>query len=204
MRPIRFLIALSLIAIATPVLAQAPATAQATPETRRVRLEADTVIDGIHCAPTGRAYAEFFINGGRLAECPLAEAANVGGHDLPAGTWVILHPDGRLRLVWLSRNARFGDVVCKGTGYKEWVTTFHPNGAVETCFLPRAATIDGIPCRAGTFLGELTGGVAVRFHANGRLESCSLGQPVTVGGERYRAWRRIWLDADGRPVASRS
>ena len=174
----------------------APAGAQATPETRRIRLDADTIIDGVHCAPTGRAYAEFFLDG-RLAECPLAEDATIGAHALPAGTWVVLHPDGRLRLAWLSRHTRIGGVVCKGTGYKDWVTTFHDDGSLAVCYLPETTTIQGIPCRAGTLLGEITGGVQVRFHPDGRLESCALARAVTIDGVQHRRWTRVHPDDGG-------
>ena len=197
MRPTLACIALTLFTIPAPGAAQAAGSAQHPAETHRIRLEADTVADGIHCAATGESYAEFFVESGRLAECPLAGDAAVGGYALPSGSWVVLHPDGRLRLAWLSRDTRIGAVTCKGTGYKEWVTEFDDDGGLQRCFLPTTTTIQGIPCRAGSFFGEITGGVAVRFHPNGRLASCALARPTTIGGERYRTWRRVELDPDG-------
>lgn len=191
----RVRIVLTLIAIATPASAQ-----QAAPDVRRVQLQRDTVIDGIPCAPTGRAYAEFFARGNRLAECPLSVDHVIAGHRLPAGTWIIRHPDGRLRMAWLSRDTRIGPVVCKGTGYKDWVTTFHDDGTLATCYLPEPATVDGIPCRAGTIWGELTGGVTVHLHPNGRLASCSLSRTVTIDGHRHRSRSRLSLDEQGRPL----
>ncbi|HEX6587995.1 MAG TPA: hypothetical protein VF039_03150 [Longimicrobiales bacterium] len=202
------LIALALLAIASPRTLHSHTAApeqepqqrkeQQTPApTRRIRLARDTVIDGIPCAPTGRAYAEFHQPDNRLAECPLSRDFTVRGHAFPAGTWVVLHPDGRLRLAWLSRNAPVGPTTCKGTGYKEWVTTFHDDGTLATCYLPRARTIDGIPCRAGTIWGEITGGVTVHFHPDGRLASCSLSRAITIEGERHRARTRLHLDQDG-------
>jgi hypothetical protein len=176
------------------------AHAQEPLATVRVRLSADTLVDGIRCAHTGRAYAEFFVASGRLAECPLAHDDDVGGHSLPAGTWVILDAEGRLSRAWLSRDTRIGSMLCKGTGYKDWITEFHPDGALRMCFLAEPETIQGIPCRKGTFWGEVTGGVGVYFHEDGRLRSCGLARSVTIEGVRYRRWERIWLDPEGRPT----
>jgi hypothetical protein len=168
--------------------------------TRRVRLDRDTVVSGVHCAPTGREYAEFFVADGRLAECPLADDAVIAGHELRAGTWVVFRPDGRMRLAWLIEDTRVDGVLCKGSGYKEWVTTFHEDGSLATCYMPETTTIDGVPCRAGSIWGEVTGGVTVHFHPNGRLRSCALARATTIEGERHRAWSRVWFDETGALV----
>ena len=191
-------------ALALAFGAAPPAHAQSAQDeqpNRRVRLEADTVVDGIHCAPTGRHSAEFFRPSGRLAECPLAGDAVVAGHALPAGTWVVLDADGRLAQAWLSRDATIDGRLCKGTGYKEWSTAFHPSGRLRSCFLPEEATIDGVLCRAGTFWGEVTGGVTVSFHENGRLASCGAARAIEIGGVRFRARERVRLGPDGHALA---
>lgn len=161
MHPSRYAIAVTLLAVCAPVAAQT--TLASHPDasaTRRVRLAADTVVFGVPCGATGDAYAEIYAGSGRVAECPLSEEATMHGHRLARGTWVVLRPDGGLRQAWLERDTRVGEVTCKGSGYKDWVTEFDEQGRLRMCFLPETTRIQGIPCRAGTVWGELTGGVA--------------------------------------------
>lgn len=82
--------------IALFLVAGSPAGAQRPSDLVRRKLSAVTVIDGIACGVTGRAYA-YFHPSGRLAECPLATDTVLFGQTLPARTWVELMIDGRLR-----------------------------------------------------------------------------------------------------------
>jgi hypothetical protein len=176
-----------------PVLAQS-----STHDLQRVKLESPATYDGIHCGPTGRASAAFYPSG-RLESCPLEAASVVGGHALPRGSWVYLEEDGHLRSAWLSHDTKLGAITCKGDGFQGWSVTFDRDGNVRQCYLARSQVIDGVPCREGSFLGEITGGVSVTFHANGRLESCGAGRDVTIGGQTFRKRDRVQLNPDGTP-----
>jgi hypothetical protein len=151
-------------------------------------LPAAALVDGVPCA-AGRA--EFFEAGGRLASCRLSRDASVHGASLPAGSTVALRPDGRLRFVFLPGVATVDGHRCRGGGH-DWMTTFHDNGRVETCWLAQDETIGGVPCARATIWRDLVGGGAsARFRADGSLESCRLAarHGTAKAGERFGAAR---------------
>lgn len=172
--------------------------AQESPSVR-LRLMRDTVLAGVRCAATGRAYAVLHPNGA-LDECPLASDSVMAGHLLPRLTWIRLRQDATLGGAWLPRDTELQGIPCKGAGYKGWSVRFHPGGRLAVCFLSREATIDGIPCRAGAFLTELSGTTQVALHPNGRLQGCRLAGDITRGGVTIRSGRRITLSPDGALV----
>lgn len=182
------------LALIAAVVQGSPAHAQE--QTRRIRLSRDTVVAGVRCAPTGRAYAELYSNGG-LVECPLAADSVIEGHAFPKGTWIRLHQDRGLDGAWLPRDTPLQGLSCKGTGYKGWSVRFHTGGALSVCFLARDAAVDGIPCMAGTFARELTGSTQVALYPNGRLKSCRLDEPVTRDGASLKRGARILLTESG-------
>lgn len=137
----------------------------------RLQLVADTVIAGVRCGPTGRAFAVIHANGS-LDECPLAADTVIEGHALPRGTWLRLLSDRTLDGAWLPHDVTLQGIPCKGTGYKGWSVRFHPTGALKLCFLSRDAEIGGVRCRRGTFFAELSGSTAVSLDARGRLLRC--------------------------------
>ena len=174
------------------------------PATTRRAITADTVIDGVPCARTTRARAEFHANG-RLLECPLSRDASFGPQQLPRGSWVLLHADGSINGSWLSRDTPLSGISCKGDGYKQWSVRFYPTAELRLCFLRVTTVIEGVPCRAGTFWGEIRGGqnTAVHLHRNGRLARCQVAHDTTVGGVRYAAWEVVTRDSTGRATADR-
>ncbi len=139
-------------AVVSTSFAQAQAKPR-TPETVRRPITRDMEIDGVPCAKTGRAPAEFW-SSGRLLECPLSRDAVIATQPFPKGSWVIFHADGSLNGAWLSRHAPMSGHVCKGEGYKKWSLRFHPGGALKSCYLPETTVIEGVPCRDGTFWGR--------------------------------------------------
>lgn len=179
-----------------------PAFAQEE-ETIRRPITEDVVIDGVPCARTGRAPAEFYATG-RLLECPLSRDAVIATQSLPAGTWVIFHADGTINGAWLSRDTSLSGRVCRGEGYKKWSVRFYANGALKLCFLPEPTVIDGVPCRDGTFWGEIRGGgnTAAHFHPNGRLARCQAARPFTQSGSKYEKWDIVVHDSTGRVVSA--
>ena len=141
-RPIKSIAAIGVLAL---LAVGAPSGLEAQAQLERRRLPATVVIDGITCAPTGQAFAEFYPSG-RLAECPIAADTVLYGQSLLRGTWVGFTQDGRLRNGWLSRNTRLSGQLCRGTGYKGFRVLFHPSGALRLCFLPADTEIAGVPC----------------------------------------------------------
>jgi len=166
----------------------------------RIQVGDPVTIDGIPCGNTGRARAETW-RSGALRSCPIATPLTLAGHALPAGSWIYLAQSGTLERAWLSRDTALDGRMCKGTGYDEWITEFHPNGRLRLCYLPEDAEIDGVPCRRGTIWGEVRGGVKVQFHENGALESCTAARSTTVDGRAVKKWQRVRLDAQGRFTA---
>lgn len=194
------LVYLAALLHATPVLMQAVGQeASATP--RRMRLGRDTIVAGVHCGPTGRAYAALHLNGS-LEECPLAADSVVEGNSLAKGSWIRLTAEGILDGAWLLRDAALQGIPCKGTGYKGWAVRFHPDGRLSLCYLSREATIDSIPCKGAAFITELSGSTHVLLHHNGRLRSCRVARDVTYRGASIRGGARLWLDADGAAVSA--
>lgn len=188
-RLFRLSLAVLTLAAAAPLRAQSDGT--------RIRLRSDTVIAGVRCAPTGRAYAVIHPNGA-LDECPLAIDTTIAGHALPAGTWLRLTEQRVLDGVWLPDDTQLQGLPCKGTGYKGWSVRFHPSGRLSLCYLSHEATIDGIRCRGAAFTTELTGSTQVNLHPNGRLQSCRLATAVTRDKVTFKRGARIWLTDDGR------
>jgi hypothetical protein len=163
------------------------------------KLTAAETVDGVSCAPTGRTSAGIFASG-RLHACPVARDTTIEGQRFPAGTWIYLTEDRSLWRAWLIRDTDLSRVRCKGTGFQGWSVEFHPGGMLAMCYLAGEQTLDGVPCREGSFWGEVTGGVKVHFHPNGRLRTCQLARAHTQGGVKYGRRDRIELDTAGAPV----
>lgn len=178
-----------------------PRSLEAQVQFERRRLPATVVIDGITCAATGRAFAEFYPSG-RLAECPLAADTVLSGQALAKGTWVGFTEDGHLRNGWLSRDTQLSGYVCRGTGYKGFRVLFYASGSLRLCFLPADTEIAGVPCMRGTFWTEVRGGgkSAVSFRENGSLERCQAARAFTRDGTDVRKWDVVILDEKGRLV----
>jgi hypothetical protein len=163
------------------------ATAQA--QTTRRKLVERTVVDGVTCGPTARAYAEFHASG-RLSECPIASDTTIAGHRFFAGTWLRFDETGVLFAGWLSRDTELNGITCRGDGYKEWSVRFHPNGQLELCYLRVDSEIEGIPCIRGTFWNEIRGGTrtSVWFGRDGKLARCQASRAFTARGHSYKKW----------------
>jgi hypothetical protein len=132
----------------------------------------------------------------------LARDHSFGTIVLPVRTEVTLRPDGTPSTLFLGEDATLDGHLCRGKYPRGWVSSFFPNGRLRSCYVAKLETIDGIPCRAGSFWGEVTGGVVVVFHDNGRLQACRLAGDVTITGRTFRDGARIELDAAGVPVTT--
>jgi len=160
--------------------------------TSRERLGAPREVDGVPC----RGYVEVDA-AGRLRSAILDREHAFGPVVLPVNTQFSLRPDGTVKDVHLGSDATFDGHACLGRGPGEWMTGFHPNGRLAYCFLVADETIDGVPCRRGTFWGELSGGVGVTLHENGRLATCRLAADLTLSGSTFEDGTRISLDPGG-------
>ena len=168
------------------------------PASTSEKLAVPREIEGVPCVGWASFTAE-----GRLAGCVISREHSFGGVILPGNTQVRrFHPGMTPKDVHLGKDTMLDGHACLGRGPGEWMTGFHPNGRLEYCFLVADATIDGVPCRHGSFWGEITGGVIVRFHDNGRLAACRLAADVTITGQTYAKGERIALDAEGEVVPS--
>jgi hypothetical protein len=189
----------SLIALSCAITLSFGANAQEAAPLRWLKLERDTIVDGIRCGPTGRAKATFFPSG-KLQACPLASDTVLFDYEFSAGTWIYLTEAGVLSRAWLSRDTALQGHACRGTGYKGWSVEFYPSGGLKLCYLADQEVIQSVPCRRASFWGEISGGVQVSFHENGQLESCGAARDFTLDSITFRKHQRVWLDLDGHPV----
>jgi len=181
-----------------PLLLLALSASALRSQTTRRKLVERTVVDGITCGTTGRAYAEFHASG-RLSECPIAADTTIAGHRFFAGTWLRFDETGLLFAGWLSRDTDLNGIACRGDGYKAWAVRFHPDGKLALCYLRTDTEIEGIPCLRGTFWNEIRGGTrtAVLFDRNGKLAQCQAARAFMRGGQTHKKWDVI--TAAGRP-----
>lgn len=190
--------AMVVLGVAAMATLAGPMEGQGFDTVRQLKLEADTMIDGYHCGPTGRASAEFH-ESGALASCPLFTPTIVAGHSLPAGTWIQLTDTGQLWSVWLPADTKLAGRLCHGTGYKGWSVRFHETGALAMCYLGTETQIDGVWCQRGTFWNELRGGFesSVGFHPSGRLRRCQASRSFEKDGVRVQKWQVVEMDEAG-------
>jgi hypothetical protein len=196
--PYHRFVLLATVAILPSSVPLSGAWAQQTEEVRRVVLERDTLVDGIHCQATRRSAA--FFASGRLETCALAEETEIFGHTFPAGTWLRFTDAGELRNAWLIHDTTLQGSVCKGTGFGGWAVDFHRSGQLRLCYLAYRQDVQSVPCRKGSLWGEIMGGVHVTFHETGALESCSAARGISLHGKVFKARQRIRLDPSGKPL----
>jgi hypothetical protein len=190
----KVLLLLFLSALLLPV--QAPA--QHSPDVQRTNLTEPTSIDGILCDRTGGLFSSRFASlyaSGRLESCSLAEDTRLFGHALPAGTRIHLREDGTPRWAFMARDAALQGLVCRGSGPTGHQTTFHPDGALQTCWMAGDRLIEEIPCRKATFWADVRhGDSSVRLTENGSLESCLLASTVQHDGIILRRGQRFVVE----------
>lgn len=152
-------------------------------------LTADTIIAGQPCA---KGWLHLHPNGrpeGFTASAPIDHPRM----RIPAGTWVVLTPEGVIRLCAFPEDIDLQGHRCRGTGGPKGVqVAFHPDGAIRQFYLTQPTRIDGVPCDDGLIRG------AVFLHPNGRLQSCRLSEPFERDGRRYERGTRLTFDDTGR------
>lgn len=162
----------------------------------RRTLDLAVEVQGIPCQ---RGHA-WFDAAGRLTSCALSRAATIRGAELPSGSWVSLRSDGALEYVFLPGDTRIQGHLCRGQGH-DFMTTFHPGGALELCWLAEAEQIQGVPCGRATFIADVFGGGAgTYFHENGKLAGCKLSRDATLEGRPFRRGDHVRIDPNGKLV----
>ena len=155
-------------------------------ETRRTLAE-NTEIGGVPC----RAGLAWMRPDGTLASCSLSRPAEIRGASLPAGSRVALEPDGSIRFVFLPGDTVVEGHRCRGGGH-DWMTRFHPNGRLRTCWLADDEEIDGVPCRRASFWQDVFGGGAsTELREDGSLAACAAAREVVVEGRSYGRGERV-------------
>jgi hypothetical protein len=188
--------------VAFAIAAAAPAAAVCEEGLVRRTLREPETIDGVRC----QDYA-WVREGGGLDGCFLAGDQTIDGRPLPAGTRVALDREGHLDWVFLPATTEIAGHRCRGGGH-DFMTGFHPGGALRLCWLAEDEEIQGIPCSKVTGIGEMWRGLfsrgrhgGVYFHPDGKLASCRLSRDVTLGDSRYEAGSRVEIDGEGRATA---
>lgn len=121
---------------------------------------------------------------GMLRSCKVDRETKFGALTIPAGSWIHLRPDGAPDFAFMAHDARFGSVVCRGTGPKGFSTAVYPNGNLKVCWLQGDQTVQNVPCAGATMFNN----AKAVFDAKGTLKTCTLsadyrdgkrGQPYT-------------------------
>lgn len=147
------------------------------PNALRDRIAHDTIIQGHPCAK-GEAW---FYPDGSLNQCTLARPAEVGDIRVPSRSLIELWPDGAAQYVTFRHPTVIAGYHVRGgsrLGFARGATAaFYRNGNLRSIFLIANQTIQGVPCRGGswnTFTDPLGGGNLVEFYEDGKLASCKL------------------------------
>jgi hypothetical protein len=149
------------------------------PQSTRKTRDNPTEIPGYNCAK-GSAW---FYDDGRLERCTVARDTTFGAAQVPAGSIIVLDPDGNPKFALLSRNWPILGSMCRGGG---WLgpsegpdTAFYPNGKPRACWLAGDQDVQGVPCMdSGGFFAAVSGhgNRDVEFYDSGRLKSCTLAK----------------------------
>ncbi len=178
-RTIILLVLLVVILFFAVVNVAGAAQAAALPHLTRQVLAAETTVQGYPCA---RGY-EWTYPDGRLAQCAVARDTTFGELAVPAGSIIVLRPDGRPHHVFLAHDAWVAGYHAMGGSFlgpgEGSITSLYPSGQLRSLYLVANAVIQGIPCRGGQwgiFTDPINGGNYVEFYRNGNLRACKLTQ----------------------------
>lgn len=127
----------------------------------------------------------------------LAKDDTVFTQPLPAGTWIVLNRDGRMKLCDPSREVSIQGHPCHG-GDHGWFHFFYPSGRLESCGLAESQVIDSIPCVKATFWTEIFGGGGrTYFFEDGRLRSAKVASRIVYRGTEIKKGMHIRLKPNG-------
>jgi hypothetical protein len=151
---------------------------------KRCKLSSTQKIAGYQCQRWLRLYES-----GKLEQIQLAAKSIIQALPIPADSTVFFHPDGKLRMVWFSKNTTIKGLLVRGGG--KIATSFHPNGRVSACFLTKETVIDGVPCSDSVFK-------PVFFHANGKLKKATLSKAAVIQGISFKKGSELLLTDKGK------
>jgi hypothetical protein len=147
-------------------------------------------IQGYPCA---KGFAWFYADG-RLERCTVSRDTAFGEARVPAGSIVVLRPNGKPEYVMLVHNSPILGYNCAGGGplgpAEGAMTSFYASGKLRVCWLAGDQVVQGVPCKAaGGFLSAIFhhGGFFTDFYESGKLHSCTLSQDYggLHGGQRF-------------------
>lgn len=153
---------------------------------KRCRLSGTQEVNGRKC----KRWLGFFEDG-KVKQFQLADNAKIQVISVPAGSTVFLHPDGKLKTIWFSKDTTIKGVTVRGGAKVS--TGFHANGRVSACFLRDAAVFDGVPCESSLMK-------PVFFHPNGKLKQAALSENATIDGINFKQGAVVRLDEKGTLV----
>ena len=131
-----------------------------------------------------------------------AEISNEAFSFLPEGTVVHSRTEEKITC-FLPRDMEVQGIMCRGGGHG-WQTTFYANGQLEMAWLAQEEEIQGVPCMAASFLGEVFGGTAMTcFHDNGKLARCKVARNVTIEGHAFKEGDHVSWDREGRLITGK-
>jgi hypothetical protein len=148
----------------------------AEPNAVRDKFLRETTVQGHPCA---RGDAWFYPNGA-LNQCRISRPINLGDLRIPRGSVIELWPSGAAHYVTLSRQTVLAGYRVRGAshlGLRGSTTTFYRNGELHSIYLVKDQTIQGVPCRGGswnTFTDPSGNANLVDFTPDGKLQSCKL------------------------------
>ncbi len=155
-------------------------------------LAADTVVAGRPCR---QGWLHLHPNGIPSAFTASREVRD-GRLTVPAGTWVVQHPTGVIRLCAFPSDTKVQGHLCRGTGGPKGVqVSFHPSGALKQFYPPQPTRVDGVPCDSGLVNGW------IELHESGRLKSGRLAEDFAHEGRTWHRGERLEFDAAGRLVS---
>jgi hypothetical protein len=159
------------------------AQAGTRPAVTRKTLPQPTEIQGYPCA---KGYAWFF-DDGRLNRCTVTREIAFGEARIPAGTYIVLHPDGTPDFIQMPHDAPILGLKCQGGSWlgpsEGSVVAFYPSGKLKLCYLAGDQRVQGVPCAHGGFWATLSGvDPGVEFDESGKLRACRLARDF--GGQR--------------------
>ncbi len=162
------------------------------PNAVHTRLPRQTTIQGYPC---DRGDAWFYPDGS-LNQCTLARPSTLGDFRVPRGSVIEFWPEGATHHLTLSRDAVFAGYRLRGAKHfgrsRASTADFYRNGELRSFYLVRSQTVQGVPCRGGSWntLTDPDGaGNLVVFYDDGKLESCKLTRDYSG----LRAGQRIIL-----------
>ncbi len=133
--------------------------------------------------------------------CILAREDTLSGEIFPSGTGIHFSENGIFDWCFLQQDTNIQGHLCRGNGHN-FMTSFHPNGKLKTCWLADDELIQGIPCSKFRFISAIFVSFhgksgQTSFHENGELQYCELSENLIIEGKPYNKTDAVRFDHAG-------